>query len=97
MHLKGIACLFTPVHGPSTRACKYTGRHEQLLRLISPLPPPKSTHPVLIDDIYDRHQFASMGSERDVGDTANLNEALEHLEKKRLYRQQHAKLTRRRK
>ena len=44
-----------------------------------------STHPILIDDIYDGHQFASMGSERDVGNTANLNKALEHLRKRQIY------------
>lgn len=37
------------------------------------------THSVLVDDIYNGHQLASMGSERDVGYTANLNEAFEHL------------------
>lgn len=37
------------------------------------------THPVLVNNIYDGHQLASMGSKRDVGDTADLNEALEHL------------------
>ena len=40
-----------------------------------------NAHPILVDDIYDGHQLASMGSERDVGNTADLNEALEHLEK----------------
>lgn len=33
----------------------------------------------MVDDIYDGHQLASMGSERDVGNTADLNEAFEHL------------------
>lgn len=40
-----------------------------------------STHPILVDDIYNGHQLASMGSEREVGNTANLNEAFEHLNK----------------
>lgn len=39
-------------------------------------------HPVLVDYIYNGHQLASMGSERDVCYTANLNEAFEHLRQK---------------
>lgn len=39
----------------------------------------QSTHPILVDDIYNGHQLASMGSERDKGNTADLNEAFEHL------------------
>lgn len=38
-----------------------------------------NAYSVLVDDIYDGHQLASMGSERDVGNTADLNEAFEHL------------------
>ena len=38
-----------------------------------------STHPVLINDIYNGHQLASMGSKRDVGNAANFNKAFEHL------------------
>lgn len=38
------------------------------------------TYSILIDDIHDDHQLASMGSERDVGNTANLNETFEHLD-----------------
>lgn len=37
------------------------------------------TYPILVDDIDDDHQLASMGSERDVGNTADLNETFEHL------------------
>lgn len=37
------------------------------------------TYPILVDDIDDDHKLASMGSERDVGNTANLNETFEHL------------------
>lgn len=39
------------------------------------------TYPILVDDIHDDHQLASMGSERDVGDTADLNETFEHLDR----------------
>lgn len=35
----------------------------------------------MVDDIHDGHQLPSMGSERDVGNTADLNEAFEHLRK----------------
>lgn len=38
------------------------------------------THPILVDDIDDDHQLAGMGSERDVGNTADLNETFEHLD-----------------
>lgn len=41
----------------------------------------QTTYPVLVDDIDDDHQLASMGSERDVGNAAYLNETLEHLGK----------------
>lgn len=33
----------------------------------------------MVDDIYNDHQLAGMGSERDVGNTADLNETFEHL------------------
>lgn len=39
------------------------------------------SYPVLINDIYDGHQFAFMGTEGDVGDAADFDEALEHLVK----------------
>lgn len=39
----------------------------------------QSTYPILVDDIYNDHQLTSMGSERDVGNTADLNETFEHL------------------
>lgn len=87
MHLKGMDCLLTPVQGPSTRAQKpqktvhinksNVGAHTDLPAII------QSTHSVLVNDIHDGHQLASMGSERDVGHTADLNEALEHLEQKK--------------
>lgn len=38
------------------------------------------TYPVLVNDIYDCHQFSLMGPEGNVGDAADLNVALEHLE-----------------
>lgn len=37
---------------------------------------------VLVDDIDDGHQAPCVGSERDVGDAANLDVALEHLQEK---------------
>ena len=40
------------------------------------------SYPVLVDDIYDGHQLAGMGSERDVGNAADLDEAFEHLREK---------------
>lgn len=87
MHLKGMDCLFTPVQGPSTRAWK-SQRNSQHHRdkaeaalSDNVTPPATDTHPVLVDDIHDGHQLASMGSERDVGNTADLNEAFEHLGK----------------
>lgn len=43
---------------------------------------PTTTHPVLVNDVYDGYQLASMRSEGDVGDTADLNEAGEHLSRK---------------
>lgn len=39
------------------------------------------TYPILVDDIDDDHQLASMGSERDVGYAADLNETFEHLDR----------------
>ena len=53
--------------------------------------------PVLVDDIYDGHQLAGMGSEREVGNTADLNEAFEHLRKtpERVSHQKWVKLNRR--
>lgn len=86
--MKGIDCLFTPVQGPSTRAWKAHSRrafntpNESKSRFHTDQSTvPIRTYPILIDDIYDGHQFASMGSERDVGNTANLNKTLEHLRK----------------
>ena len=38
------------------------------------------TYPVLVNDIDDCHQFTLMGPEGNVGDAADLNVALEHLE-----------------
>lgn len=38
-----------------------------------------TTHPVLVDNIYNSNQLACVGSKREVGNTANLDEALEHL------------------
>lgn len=36
-------------------------------------------YPVLVDNIHDGHQLASMRPERNEGNSANLDEALEHL------------------
>lgn len=39
----------------------------------------QTTYPILVDDIYNCHQLASMGSKRDVGNAADLDKAFEHL------------------
>ena len=41
-------------------------------------------YPVLVDDINDGHQFALVGSKCNVGDAANLNITLEHLQEKQM-------------
>lgn len=38
-----------------------------------------TTYPVLVNNIHDGHQFASMWPEGDEGNSADLHEALEHL------------------
>lgn len=40
--------------------------------------------PVLVDNIHDGHQLASMPPEGDEGDSADLDEAFEHLRAERL-------------
>lgn len=40
---------------------------------------PQTTYPILVDDIYNGHQLASMGSKRYVDNAADLDEAFEHL------------------
>lgn len=42
--------------------------------------------PVLVDNIHDGHQLASMPPEGDEGDSADLDEAFEHLRAERLAR-----------
>lgn len=40
---------------------------------------PLKTYPVLVNDIYNRHQFPLMRSECNEGNAANFDEALEYL------------------
>lgn len=39
----------------------------------------------MVDDIYNGHQLASMGSKGDVGNATDLDEAFEHLKKKMFF------------
>jgi len=45
-----------------------------------------SAYPVLVDDIHNGHQLASMRPEGDEGNPADLDEAFEHLGAARISR-----------
>lgn len=76
-----MACLLTSVHGPSTRAWR-RARSTHLksrVKVRASATGPQTTYSVLVDDIYNGHQLASMGSKRYVGNATDLDEAFEHL------------------